>query len=242
MNHFCVQKKKYCFVWRTRRVIHTYIMFAFETVVPGYAAELSDTDTSGTSSDSDDESEDTSETSHSLVNESTVANKRPRLDNPQENDRPSPIISHTNESSSSDDDDDESSSSDDDDDESSSSDDDDESSSSDDDDDESASSKQISEEQWLRELAEHYAKKLHKQMETNPLINSMRSLKNSITKLDYEIQSGKPWKQGTGRAKSFYTYMCTYLNVTTNTRFNMTRKKMHCVFQQTQSILEKQYT
>ena len=207
-------------------------MFAFETVVPTYAAELSDTDTSGTSSDSDDESEDTSETSHSLVSESTVANKRPRLDNPQENNRPSPIISHTNESSSSDDDD-ESSSSDDDDDESSSS---------DDDEDESASSKQISEEQWLRELAEHYAKKLHKQMETNPLVNSMRSIKNSITKLDYEIKSGKPWKHGIGRANSFYTYMCTYLNVTTNTRFNMTRKKMHCVFQQTQSILYKQYT
>lgn len=216
-------------------------MFAFETIVPSYAAELSDTDTSGTSSDSDDESEDKSETSHSLV---TVANKRPRLDNPQENNRPSPIISHANESSSSDDDDDEeSSSSDDDDDESSSSDDDDdESSSSDEDEDESASFERISEEQWLRELAEHYAKKLHKRMETNPLVNSMRSIKNSITKLDYEMKSGKPWKQGIGRANSFYTYMCTYLNVTTNTRFNMTRKKMYCVFQQTQSILDKQYT
>ena len=214
---------------------YTYIMFAFETVVPTYAAELSDTDLSS-SDDSDIEFESSWNQDEPCNNGNddnphSCTNKTDTSDDSEKDSR------EENESESDDE---------------SESDSDAESESDGDDESESESdtkaeehprkrqcvSKAELEERWLGALANDYATMINQQVAAKPWLNKSQLVDQALKKLTYELNTGKSWQLGIGRAKSFYQYMCIRLKTTSKKDFQMTRKKMCAVMHRTYALLD----
>lgn len=218
---------------------YTYIMLAFETVVPTYAAELSDTDLSSSDdSDSDIEFE-------SSWNQ----------DEPCNDDIPHPCTNKTDTSDDSEKDSREENESESDDESESDSDAESESESDSDAESESESesesntkeehprkrqcvSKAELEERWLGALANDYATMINQQIAAKPWLNKSQLVDQALKKLTYELNTGKSWQLGIGRAKSFYQYMCNRLKTTSKKDFQMTRKKMCAVMHRTYALLD----
>lgn len=220
MNHFCVLKKS--IVSFEEHGCYTYIMFAFETVVTTYAAELSDTDPSS-SDDSDIEFESSlyKEESYNCCDDdipNTCTNKTDTF-NDSESERDS------NSDSDSDSDDESESESD-----------------SNGEDEKPRKRQCVSkaelEERWLCALANDYATMINQQVSAKPWLNKSQLVDQALNKLTYELKTGKSWQLGIGRAKSFYQYMCLRLKTTSKKDFQMTRKKMCAVMHRTYALLD----